>query len=78
MATAVEAAFFLSGAFSVAITALHAGRCKATGSVWRWTAALLYRQHRLKELTAGHTLPLLLGKHPLNWLEGDRLASWAG
>lgn len=43
VATAVGAAFFLSGAFSVMITALHTGRCKAAGPVWRWTAALLHR-----------------------------------
>lgn len=69
--TAVGAAFLLSRAFSVLITALHAGCRETFGPLWRWTAALLYCQHRLKELAAGHTLPVLLGKHLLDGL-GER------
>lgn len=71
MAATVGAAFLLSGALSVMITALHAGRREAAGSLWRRTAALLHRQHRLKELAAGHALPVLPGKHPLDGLEGE-------
>lgn len=45
VSAAVGAAFLLSGAFSVMITALHAGGREAAGSLWRWTAALLHSQH---------------------------------
>lgn len=65
IATAIGATFFPSRAFSVVIAALHAGCCKAAGSLWRWATALLHCQHRLKEFTAGHTLPVFFGKHPL-------------
>lgn len=66
VATAVGAAFLLSRALFVVITAFHTGSSKTTGSLWRWTAALLHHQHRVKELTAGHTLPVLSGKHSLD------------
>ena len=69
MTTVIGAAFLLSRALSVSITALNAGSCKAAGSVWRWTAALLHCQHGLEELTAGNTFPVLLGKHALEQLE---------
>lgn len=69
--TPVGAAFLLSRTFSVMIATLHAGCCEAAGSLRRWTAALFHRQDGLEELTAGHTLPVLLGKHPLNGLEED-------
>lgn len=72
VATAVGAALLLSGALSVVIAALHAGRREAAGALWRWAAALLHRQHRLEELTAGNALPVLLGKHPLHESEGER------
>lgn len=71
VATAVGAALLLGRALPVAVAALDAGRRKATGSLRRWTAALLCRQNRLQELAAGHTLPVLLGKRPLDGLEGD-------
>lgn len=45
VAAAVGAALLLSGALPVAIAALHAGGREAAGSLWRWTAALLHRQH---------------------------------
>lgn len=73
VATAIGATFLLSRALSVMITALHAGGSKAAGPLWRWAGALLHRQHRLEELAAGHTLPVLVGKHLLNELEGDKL-----
>lgn len=71
-ATAIGATFHLSRAFLVMIAALHASRSKATGLLWMRTAALLHRQHKLKELTTGYTLPILPEKHPLEWLEGDK------
>ena len=45
VAAAIGAAFLLSRAFPVLITALYAGSSKTTGSLWRWTAALLRCQH---------------------------------
>lgn len=69
VATAVGAAFLLGGALSVVVAALHAGRRKAAGYLRRWTDALLHLQHRLEELAAGHTLPVLFGKHSLDGLE---------
>lgn len=73
MTTAVGAALLLSGAFPIVIAALHTGRREAFGSLWRRTAALLHRQHRLKKLTAGHALPVFLGKDPLDGLGGRRV-----
>lgn len=68
--TAVRATFFLGGTFLVMIAALHAGCCEAAGPVWRGAGALLHCQHRLEELTAGHTLPVLPGECLLFRLEG--------
>lgn len=65
VATAIRAAFLLSGALSVVIAALNAGRRKAAGPLRRRTGALLHRQHGLNELAAGRTLPVLVGKHTL-------------
>lgn len=67
--TAVGATFFLGRAFSVMITAFHAGCRETTGPFWREAGALLHCQHRLEELTAGHTLPVLPGECPLLRLE---------
>lgn len=69
VATAVGAAFLLGGALPVAVAALHAGRRKAAGSLRRRADALLHLQHRLEELAAGHTLPVLFGKRSLDGLE---------
>lgn len=72
--TAVGATFFLGGAFLVMITAFHAGCCEAAGPVGRGAGALLHCQHRLEELTAGHTLPVLPGECSLlRWEEGQVL-----
>lgn len=67
--TAVGAAFLLSGAFLVMIAALHAGCRKATGPFRKLAGALLHCQDRLKELTAGHALPVLPGESPLLGIE---------
>lgn len=73
VAAAIRAAFLLSGALSVVIAALNAGRRKAAGPLRRRTGALLHCQHGLNELAAGHTLPVLVGKHTWNW----KWATWS-
>lgn len=69
--TAVGATFLLSGAFLVMLAALHAGCREAAGPFRRQAGALLHCQHRLKELTAGHALPVLPGKSPLLGVEAQ-------
>lgn len=73
VATAVGATFLLSGAFSVMITALHAGCREAARPFRRQAGALLRCQHRLKKLAAGHTLPVLPGESPLEGMAKSRI-----
>lgn len=61
----IGATFLLGGAFTVMITTLHAGCREAAGPFWEFAGALLHCQDRLEEVTAGHTLPVLPGEHPL-------------